>query len=65
MYVITVVGFSLWTAYGIKLGQWPLVASNAVCLMLSGFILGMKLLSKRKKKAVSKKVAEAIGQPKP
>lgn len=58
MYAITVVGFSLWTAYGVLLRQWPLVASNAICLLLSGFILAMKLLPRRKKKEVSKKARQ-------
>lgn len=44
MYTITVVGFALWTTYGILLMQWPLIVTNAVCLVLSGFILTMKLL---------------------
>ena len=64
MYVITVAGFALWTAYGIRLGQWPLIASNTICLLLSGFILVMKLLPRREKKAVSRKVEKAIGKPK-
>jgi MtN3 and saliva related transmembrane protein len=64
MYLITVAGFALWTAYGIRLGQWPLIGSNTICLLLSGFILMMKLLPHREKKAVSKKVAKAIGNPK-
>ena len=61
MYLITVVGFALWTAYGVKLQQWPLVISNTVCLLLSGFILIMKCLPRRKKKAVSESVAGVIG----
>lgn len=56
MYAITVAGFALWDAYGIRLGQWPLVASNSICLLLSGFILAMKLLPRRSKE----RVAEAI-----
>jgi MtN3 and saliva related transmembrane protein len=44
MYALTVAGFSLWTAYGMMLGQWPLVASNGICLALSLFILAMQLL---------------------
>jgi MtN3 and saliva related transmembrane protein len=63
MYVITVVGFSLWTAYGVRLGQWPLVASNTICLLLSGFILIMKFIPRREKKAFSKKVAKTIKPP--
>ncbi len=53
MYVLTVAGFSLWTGYGVVLGQWPLVASNTICLGLSAFILAMKLLPARKKRAVA------------
>lgn len=63
MYLITVVGFSLWTAYGIQLGQWPLVASNSICLALSGFILVMKLLPRSKKREISETVNHAIGEP--
>jgi MtN3 and saliva related transmembrane protein len=43
MYVVTVIGFSLWSAYGVMLRSWPLVGSNLVCLALSGLILGLKL----------------------
>jgi len=53
MYAITVVGFSLWFAYGILLGQLPLIITNGVCLVLSGFILAMKLLPQPQKEAVA------------
>jgi MtN3 and saliva related transmembrane protein len=43
MYVVTVVGFSLWLAYGVLLRSWPLVAANAVSLGLSAWILALKL----------------------
>lgn len=56
MYAITVTAFALWCAYGVMLRQWPLIASNSICLILSGFILVMKLLSPRAKK----KVADAV-----
>lgn len=45
MYVLTVGAFALWTAYGAMTMQWPLIASNSICLALSGFILAMKLRS--------------------
>ena len=44
MYSFTVVGFALWTAYGVTLRQWPLIACNGICLIISLFILIMKLL---------------------
>jgi MtN3 and saliva related transmembrane protein len=43
MYLVTVVGFALWTTYGVLLGQWPLIASNLVNLSLAVFIVVLKL----------------------
>jgi len=48
MYVVTVAGFALWAAYGLGLGSWPLVASNAVSLALSAMVLGLKLVYSRR-----------------
>jgi MtN3 and saliva related transmembrane protein len=42
MFLLTVTAFALWTAYGILLGSWPVAVSNAVCLALSGVVLGLK-----------------------
>jgi len=53
MYLITVVGFACWTAYGVLLGEWPIIVTNSICLTLSGFILVMKLLPQREKEAVA------------
>jgi MtN3 and saliva related transmembrane protein len=53
MYVITVIGFSLWLTYGLLLGEWPLILTNGICLGLSAFILVMKLLPPGKKAAVA------------
>jgi len=52
-YVLTVTGFSLWLAYGIMLGQWPLIFTNGICLLFSGFILMMKLLPRRKRDVIA------------
>lgn len=43
MYLVTVTGFCLWTAYGVLIGSWPIAGSNIVCLLLSATILGLKL----------------------
>ena len=56
MYLVTVAGFMLWTAYGVMRTAWPLIASNSICLVLSAFILTMKLLPRRQKD----KVADAL-----
>jgi MtN3 and saliva related transmembrane protein len=42
MYIVTVTGFSLWIAYGVLIGSWPVAGSNLVCLLLSGTILALK-----------------------
>jgi MtN3 and saliva related transmembrane protein len=43
MYVVTVIGFVLWTVYGILLKSWPLIGSNLISLGLSAAILVLKL----------------------
>ena len=43
MYVVTVTGFGLWTAYGVLLGSWPLIGSNLISLGLSAAVLVLKL----------------------
>ncbi len=53
MYLLTVGAFALWLAFGILKREWPLVLSNGICLMLSGFILMMKILPASKRKTVA------------
>lgn len=36
-------GLSLWLAYGLLIGSWPLVAANSVSLVLVGTILALKI----------------------
>lgn len=54
MYVLTVCGFGLWLAYGIARREWPLIVANGVCFATSAFILVMKLLPRRERKAVAR-----------
>lgn len=42
MYVVTVSAFTLWIIYGVMIGSWPIIAFNAISLMLSGAILILK-----------------------
>ncbi|MEI9997161.1 MAG: SemiSWEET transporter [Rhizomicrobium sp.] len=60
MYLLTVTGFAAWTTYGLLLMQWPLIAANGICLVLSAFILTMKLLPQREKNAVADKIVEKV-----
>ena len=56
MYALTVTGFAFWIAYGLTLGQWPIVGANGICFVTSAFILLMKLLPRQKRD----RVADAI-----
>jgi MtN3 and saliva related transmembrane protein len=42
MYVVTVTGFVLWTAYGVLIGSWPVWLSNVVNLVLAATILALR-----------------------
>lgn len=53
MYILTVTGFALWLVYGFATAAWPLMVSNGLCLLLSAFILVMKVLSKRKRDQIA------------
>src|SRR5262245_13849021 len=53
-YAVTTTAFALWLAYGIMLGRWPLIVSNAICFLLAAFILVMTLLPQPKKEQVAK-----------
>jgi MtN3 and saliva related transmembrane protein len=43
MYSIFTLGVALWLAYGLLLGDWPLIISNAITLLLSLLILILKI----------------------
>jgi MtN3 and saliva related transmembrane protein len=57
MYGFTVIGFSLWTAYGIGLGEWPLIVTNSVCFILSAFIFMMTMLPRSAKDTVANAIS--------
>jgi MtN3 and saliva related transmembrane protein len=44
MYALTALGFALWLSFGILKGEWALIVPNAICLILSAFILIMLIL---------------------
>jgi len=43
MYVVFTVGVGFWFAYGLVLGSWPMIVSNAITFVLSATILALKL----------------------
>lgn len=47
MYGAFTLGVALWLAYGLALGQWPIVIANALTLLLASVILVMKVAVER------------------
>lgn len=43
MYLVFVTGIALWLAYGLLIGNWPMIIANFVTLTLAGAVLAMKL----------------------
>lgn len=43
MYVIFCTGVALWLAYGIAIGDGPMVAANTVTLAFAGAVLALKI----------------------
>ena len=43
MYSIFTLGVAMWLAYGLLIGAWPVIAANAMTLLLALFILSMKI----------------------
>jgi MtN3 and saliva related transmembrane protein len=43
MYVAFASGVALWLVFGALIGNWPIMISNAITLMLTLAIVGMKL----------------------
>lgn len=48
MYSAFTVGVALWLAYGVWLGQWPVILANLVTLALAATILARLLLARRR-----------------
>lgn len=43
MYVVFTIGVVFWFGYGLVLGSWPMIVSNAITFVLASVILAMKL----------------------
>jgi len=43
MYVAFTIGIMFWCVYGVMLGSWPMIISNALTLVLAGTILVLKV----------------------
>jgi len=45
-YLMLFVGTCLWTAYALHTGDQPVLLANAITAVLSGIILGLKIMAK-------------------
>lgn len=43
MYLVFTVGIAFWFGYGLVLGSWPMIVSNAITFVLAATILALKL----------------------
>lgn len=50
MYSAFTAGVALWLAYGITIGQWPIVIANALTLALAATILVVKIAVEREQR---------------
>jgi len=50
MYLCFTAGVALWLAYGIALGQWPIIVANALTLALAASILVVKIDVERRQR---------------
>lgn len=48
MYAAFTLGVGLWLAYGLALGEWPIIVANAITLALAATILAVKLQENRR-----------------
>lgn len=45
MYALFTLGVALWLGYGLSIGSTPLIAANAVTLLLASLVLWLKILA--------------------
>jgi len=50
MYSVFTAGVALWLAYGVAIGEWPIVIANALTLALAATILTLKVVVERKQR---------------
>ena len=63
MWTLQVIGFGGWIAYGAMLRAWPIIVENAVCVVLAGFILVMKVLPHHLRHAVADRIDPDVRTP--
>lgn len=59
MWILEVCAFATWVAYGVLLGEWPIIIPNVLCFLIASFILIMKLVSHRTRDKIANVVDPA------
>ncbi|MFO1271794.1 MAG: SemiSWEET transporter [Rubrivivax sp.] len=55
MYSAFTLGVALWLAYGIALGEWPIIIANAFTVTLAAIILATKIAVERSRPAAGRR----------
>ncbi len=55
MYSAFTLGVALWLAYGIALGEWPIIIANAFTVTLAAIILATKIAVERGRPAAGRR----------
>ena len=50
MYAAFTAGVALWLAYGIAIGEWPIIVANAITFALAATILVTKIVVERERR---------------
>jgi MtN3 and saliva related transmembrane protein len=50
MYILLIIGLSLWLSYGLHLGDMIIIGANAAAIVFSGFILILRYKYMRQRK---------------
>lgn len=62
MWILNVGAFTGWIAYGGLLGEWPIIVPNTIMLVLSVFILVMKVAPRRTRERIADAIDPAAHQ---
>ncbi len=54
MYSAFTAGVAMWLVYGLRIGEWPIIAANAITLALASLILGTKLVVDRRRRRAAR-----------
>lgn len=60
MWIAECAAFACWSAYGVMLGELPIIIPNVLCLILSLFILMMKIVPRHTRDRIADTLDPAV-----